>query len=57
MKKMLTFKRKKRAISPVIATVLLIGLVVVAGVGVAVVMFGTINSPDPLKLDIISISC
>ncbi len=56
MKKMLSYKRKKRAISPVIATVLLIGLVVVAGLGVALVMFGTINTPDPLKIEILSIS-
>ena len=48
--------RKKRAISPVIATVLLIGLVVVAGLGVAIVMFGTINAPDPLKVEVVGIS-
>jgi hypothetical protein len=40
----------------VIATVLLIGLVVVAGLGVALVMFGTINTPDPLKIEVVSIS-
>ena len=56
MKKLLKHKRRKRAISPVIATVLLIGLVVVAGLGVALVMFGTINTPDPLKIEFVSIS-
>jgi flagellin-like protein len=49
-------KRKKRAVSPVIATILLIGLVVVAGLGVALVVFGTINAPDPLEIEILSIS-
>ncbi|MHA1206700.1 MAG: type IV pilin N-terminal domain-containing protein [Candidatus Hodarchaeales archaeon] len=56
MKKLLSYKQKKRAVSPVIATVLLIGLVVIAGLGVALVMFGTINAPDPLKIEVISIS-
>ncbi len=56
MKNLFSYKRKKRAISPVIATVLLIGLVVIAGLGVALVMFGTINTPDPLKIEIVSIS-
>ncbi len=56
MKKLFEYKRIKRAISPVIATVLLIGLVVVAGLGVALVMFGTINTPDPLKIEVDSIS-
>ncbi|WP_455142503.1 archaellin/type IV pilin N-terminal domain-containing protein [Candidatus Hodarchaeum mangrovi] len=50
------FQRKSRGVSPVIATVLLIGLVVVAGIGVAIVMFGTFTAPTPLKIDIISIS-
>ena len=56
MKKLFKHKRRKRAISPVIATVLLIGLVVIAGLGVALVMFGTINTPDPLKIEFDSIS-
>ncbi len=56
MKKLFSYKRKKRAISPVIATVLLIGLVVIAGLGVALVMFGTINAPDPLKIEVLSVS-
>jgi flagellin-like protein len=56
MRNLLKLNRRKRAISPVIATVLLIGLVVVAGLGVALVMFGTINTPDPLKIEVVSIS-
>ena len=56
MKKIVSYLRKKRAISPVIATVLLIGLVVVAGLGVAIVMFGTINAPEPIKIEYLSIS-
>ena len=50
------FQTKSRGVSPVIATVLLIGLVVVAGIGVAIVMFGTITAPIPLKVEIVSIS-
>jgi len=50
------FLKKSRGVSPVIATVLLIGLVVVAGIGVAIVMFGTLTTPTPLKVEIISIS-
>ena len=56
MKKWLRSLNRSRAISPVIATVLLIGLVVVAGLGVAFVLFGTINAPDPLKVEVVSIS-
>jgi flagellin-like protein len=56
MKNLLKHNQRKRAISPVIATVLLIGLVVIAGLGVALVMFGTINTPDPLKIEVVSIS-
>lgn len=56
MRNLISFKRKKRAVSPVIATVLLIGLVVIAGLGVALVMFGTINTPDPLKIEFLSVS-
>ncbi|MHA2153920.1 MAG: archaellin/type IV pilin N-terminal domain-containing protein [Candidatus Hodarchaeales archaeon] len=56
MKNWLITKRTKRGISPVIATVLLIGLVVVAGLGVALVMFGTINTPDPLGVEVLAIS-
>ncbi|PWI48744.1 hypothetical protein CEE45_04985 [Candidatus Heimdallarchaeota archaeon B3_Heim] len=56
MKNWLITKKTKRGISPVIATVLLIGLVVVAGLGVALVMFGTINTPDPLGVEVIAIS-
>ncbi|MFX0087701.1 MAG: archaellin/type IV pilin N-terminal domain-containing protein [Candidatus Hodarchaeota archaeon] len=48
--------RKSRGISPVIATVLLIGLTVVAGVAVAIVMFGVVNTSDPLKVEVQSIS-
>ena len=48
--------KKRKAISPVIATVLLIGLVVLAGLGVALIIFGTINTPDPLKVEVVSIS-
>ena len=47
---------KARGVTPVIATILLIGLVVVAGIAVAIVMFGTINSPDPMRVDILAIS-
>jgi hypothetical protein len=47
---------KTRGVTPVIATILLIGLVVVAGIAVAVVMFGTINSPAPIEVDILAIS-
>jgi hypothetical protein len=47
---------KRKAISPVIATVLLIGLVVLAGLGVALVIFGSINAPDPLNVEVVSIS-
>ena len=50
------YQRKSRAVSPVIATVLLIGLVVIAGVGVALVIFGTINTPAPIKVEVLSIS-
>ncbi|MHA2247609.1 MAG: archaellin/type IV pilin N-terminal domain-containing protein [Candidatus Hodarchaeales archaeon] len=49
-------RKKSRGVTPVIATILLIGLVVVAGIIISVVMFGTINSPAPLKVEIISIS-
>lgn len=49
------WRKKSRGVSPVIATVLLIGLVVVAGIGIAVVMFGTINAPDPIGIKFISI--
>ncbi|MHA1973417.1 MAG: archaellin/type IV pilin N-terminal domain-containing protein [Candidatus Hodarchaeales archaeon] len=48
--------KKSRGVTPVIATVLLIGLVVVAGIGVAIVMFGTINTPTPIKIEVVSIS-
>ena len=48
--------RKSRGISPVIATILLIGLTVIAGVAVALVMFGIVNTPDPLKVEVIGIS-
>ncbi|MFX1507242.1 MAG: archaellin/type IV pilin N-terminal domain-containing protein [Promethearchaeota archaeon] len=47
---------KARGVTPVIATILLIGLVVVAGIAVAIVMFGTINSPDPMDVEILAIS-
>ncbi len=47
---------KSRGVSPVIATILLIGLVVVAGIAVAVVMFGTLNSPAPIDVEIVGIS-
>jgi len=50
------FRDKRRGVTPVIATVLLIGLVVIAGIGVALVMFGTINTPDPIGVEIVSIS-
>jgi len=50
------FHRSSRGVTPVIATVLLIGLVVVAGIGIAILMFGTIATPDPLKVEILSIS-
>ncbi len=53
---MMNMLKKKRGISPVIATVLLIGLVVVAGLGVALVMFGTLNTPDPLGVEVIGLS-
>ena len=56
MKNWLITKKTRRGISPVIATVLLIGLVVVAGLGVALVMFGTINTPDPLGIEVVAIS-
>jgi hypothetical protein len=47
---------KRRGVTPVIATVLLIGLVVVAGIGVAIIMFGTINAPDPIEIEVEEIS-
>lgn len=50
------WRGKARGVTPVIATILLIGLVVVAGIAVAVVMFGTINSPAPIDVDILAIS-
>lgn len=50
------FRRKTRGVSPVIATVLLIGLTVVAGVAVAVMLFGAVNAPDPIKVVVLSIS-
>jgi flagellin-like protein len=56
MKLMENIFRKSRGISPVIATVLLIGLTVVAGVAVAIVMFGVVNTSDPLKVEVQSIS-
>jgi FlaG/FlaF family flagellin (archaellin) len=56
MKNWLKYLKRSRAISPVIATVLLIGLVVIAGLGVALVIFGTINTPDALKIEVVSIS-
>lgn len=42
--------------TPVIATVLLIALVVIAGMGIALIMFGTLNAPQPMKVSILSIS-
>lgn len=51
-----TLGYKSRGVTPVIATVLLIGLVVIAGIGVALVVFGTVSTPAPLEVDIISIS-
>ncbi|MFX0181708.1 MAG: archaellin/type IV pilin N-terminal domain-containing protein [Candidatus Hodarchaeota archaeon] len=56
MKTSQVFRIKRRGVTPVIATVLLIGLVVIAGIGVALVMFGTINTPDPISVEIVSIS-
>ncbi|MFX0050782.1 MAG: archaellin/type IV pilin N-terminal domain-containing protein [Candidatus Hermodarchaeota archaeon] len=50
------FRSKGRGVTPVIATVLLIGLVVVVGIAVAIVMFGTINAPDPIEIKIEEIS-
>ncbi len=50
------FRKSSRGVTPVIATVLLIGLVVVAGIGIAILMFGTIATPDPLKVEILAIS-
>ncbi|MFW9853976.1 MAG: archaellin/type IV pilin N-terminal domain-containing protein [Candidatus Thorarchaeota archaeon] len=47
---------RMRAISPVIATVLMIGLVVVAGLGIALVIFGTVATPTPINVDVIGIS-
>jgi hypothetical protein len=47
---------RMRAISPVIATVLMIGLVVVAGLGVALVIFGTTTIPAPIGVEVIGIS-
>ncbi|MFX0015008.1 MAG: archaellin/type IV pilin N-terminal domain-containing protein [Promethearchaeota archaeon] len=47
---------KTRGVTPVIATVLLIGLVVIAGIAVALVVFGTINTPAPIDVEILSIS-
>jgi hypothetical protein len=52
----LVLRGKARGVTPVIATILLIGLVVVAGIAVAVVMFGTINAPDPMDVEILAIS-
>ncbi|MHA1970180.1 MAG: archaellin/type IV pilin N-terminal domain-containing protein, partial [Candidatus Hodarchaeales archaeon] len=49
-------KRKTRGVSPVIATILLIGLTVVAGIAVAVMLFGAVNTPDPIKVVVLSIS-
>ncbi|MHA2074005.1 MAG: archaellin/type IV pilin N-terminal domain-containing protein [Candidatus Hodarchaeales archaeon] len=49
-------RRKTRGVSPVIATVLLIGLTVVAGIAVAVMLFGAVNAPDPIKVVVLSIS-
>ena len=49
-------QRKARGVTPVIATILLIGLVVVAGIAVAIMMFGTINAPAPINVDILAIS-
>ncbi|MFX0122217.1 MAG: archaellin/type IV pilin N-terminal domain-containing protein [Candidatus Hodarchaeota archaeon] len=50
------WRERSRGVTPVIATVLLIGLVVVAGIAVALVMFATINSPAPIDVEILSIS-
>ena len=51
-----SLRYKSRGVTPVIATVLLIGLVVVAGIGVALVVFGTVSTPAPLEVDIVAIS-
>ena len=56
MKTINKIRRKSRAVSPVIATVLLIGLTVVAGVAVAIMLFGAVNTPDPIKVSVLSIS-
>lgn len=50
------WQRKSRGVTPVLATVLLIALVIIAGIAVAVVLFGTINAPDPIDMRILSIS-
>ncbi|MHA2253221.1 MAG: archaellin/type IV pilin N-terminal domain-containing protein [Candidatus Kariarchaeaceae archaeon] len=49
-------RRKLRGVSPVIATILLIGLTVVAGIAVAVMLFSSVNAPDPLKVIVLSFS-
>ncbi|MFX1283345.1 MAG: hypothetical protein ACFFB5_06800 [Promethearchaeota archaeon] len=50
------WRGKSRGVTPVVATVLLIGLVAIAGIAIALVIFGTINSPPPIEVRILSIS-
>lgn len=50
------YRKKSRGVTPVIATVLLIALVVIAGIGVAIIIFGTLNTPAPMKVSVLSIS-
>ncbi|MHA2227501.1 MAG: archaellin/type IV pilin N-terminal domain-containing protein, partial [Candidatus Hodarchaeales archaeon] len=50
------YRKKSRGVSPVISTVLLIALVIVAGIGVALVLFSAVSTPAPFKVEVISIS-
>ncbi len=48
-------KQSRRAVSPVIATVLLIALVIIAGFLVSLILFSTLTAPRPLVLSITDI--
>lgn len=52
MNSLLKLKRKSRAISPLISTVLLIAIVVIGGVIVGTVLFASLSAPTPVEIQI-----
>lgn len=52
---MLEIRRKRKAITPVIATILLIGLVALGGMAVTLIFIGTITAPRQIDIDILEV--